>query len=75
MKNGQCPKCNSSNIFKKENGLLMGGKTQTLAIFIGSFTQGAACDCYICADCGYFESFIVSKDTLEQVRQAWTKVS
>ena len=26
MKNGQCPKCNSSNVFKHENGFLLGGQ-------------------------------------------------
>ena len=76
MKNGQCPKCNSTNVFKSENGLSMGGHTTTLQIFTGPFNSSlpAGCESYVCADCGYFENYIVTKDRLEEVRKQWKKV-
>ena len=75
MKSGQCPKCKSSNVFMSKNGLLMGGTRTTVQIITGSFSQGAACDCYVCADCGYLENYIIDQERLNEVRQKWNKVT
>ena len=76
MKNGQCPKCKSSNVFKSKDGFSMGGHSVTLAIFSGSLgSMPASCDSYVCTECGYFENYIISKDRLQEVQKNWTKVT
>lgn len=75
MKDGKCPKCNSSKVFKNTNGLVMGGHRNTLEIYTaGGSSKGAACDNYICTNCGYFENYIVAADILNEVNEKWSKV-
>lgn len=57
MKNGKCIKCNSDNVFAKEyelNALTLNGTR-------------IANQSYICADCGYFETYITDKDALSKI--------
>ena len=75
MKNGLCPKCNSTNVFMKNNGIWLGGHTLPLTIFPGSIGSGANCESYVCVDCGYFENYVVTKELLEEIRQKWNKVA
>ncbi len=74
MKSGRCPKCNSTDVFKRENGLSMGGHTTTLSIFGGSLGMPAACESYVCTNCGYFENYIITRERLDDVRNKWSKV-
>ena len=75
MKKGTCPKCYSSNVFKSENGISLGGHTSTLSMFTGSMSMPAACESYVCVDCGYFENYIITQERLHEVQMKWTKVS
>ncbi len=57
MKSGKCIKCNSSNVYVKEyelNTITLNGKR-------------IANESYICADCGYFETYITDKDALSKI--------
>ena len=78
MKNGTCPKCNSSNIVMKNMGFLMGaGDAETYLQFWPDDkapSESAECDNYVCLDCGYFESYIVDKASLEILGKKWTRV-
>jgi hypothetical protein len=78
MKNGQCPKCHSTNIFKNVNGIDWGNEGSGIGIWIGSINSRSIawsdCDSYICADCGYFENYILDKDVLQKVQAKWKKV-
>ena len=78
MKNGKCPKCNSSNVFKNENGLYW-GEHLWVDVWFGTFREGSNeqsnCDVYICTDCGYFEHYLLDKDVLQKVRSQWTRVA
>jgi len=76
MKNGQCPKCNSSNVFKMQNGIYWGNGYLR---FVGSRPlMNTNCDSYVCIDCGYFENYIVDREILQKVpnmKKGWTKVA
>ena len=57
MKSGKCIKCNSSNVFVKAHEL-------------NKFTlnkKNVAHESYLCADCGYFETYITDKDELGKI--------
>ena len=57
MKNGTCVKCNSSNVYHKENEL----NTITLnGAKVGSKS-------FICTDCGYSEPYITDKEALKKI--------
>ena len=57
MKNGTCPKCNSTNVYFKEYALdkvtLDGRSVEYLN--------------YVCTDCGYFETYITDKTALSRI--------
>lgn len=57
MKNGKCPKCDSSNVYFKEYALdkvTVDGKS---AEYVN----------YVCTDCGYFETYITDKYALSKI--------
>lgn len=33
------------------------------------------CDVYICADCGYFEHYLLNQEVLQDVRNKWIRVA
>jgi len=57
MKSGKCPKCNSSNVYFKDYAL-------TEVRLDGKQVDYVA---HICADCGYFETYITNKDALGRI--------
>ncbi len=77
MKDGTCPKCNSSSVFKQQNGVR---PERQFWVYTGvnsgipSSYQTTA-ETYLCIDCGYFENYIPVDKRLEQVQKVWTKVS
>ena len=80
MKNGQCPKCNSSNVFKYGNGVRFGedGGGDSLTDFSGDVShliRYVAYESYACLDCGYFEDYIPDAGTLQEIQKKWTKIA
>jgi hypothetical protein len=77
MKNGKCPKCNSTNVFMNRKGIEWGGGWW-LEIWMGNLNERSSrqsdYDSYICADCGFFENYILDKNVLNEVQTKWTKV-
>ena len=57
MKNGICPKCNSSNIYFKPYEL----REVRLHNKLVEYTD------YVCSDCGYFETYITDKDAVGKI--------
>lgn len=57
MKNGICPKCNSTKVFFKPYELL------------DVRLHGQKCEYtnYVCVECGYFETYITDKDALNTI--------
>ena len=57
MKNGTCPKCSSTHIYFKPYALdkvTLDGKSV-------EYTS------WVCTDCGYIETYITDKDTLDKI--------
>ena len=75
MKNGQCPKCGSSEIYHKLNGLAGSSSVAVRVSWISSLWL----DIYVCTDCGYVESYVesyaVDKGKLSKLREKWDRVA
>jgi predicted nucleic-acid-binding Zn-ribbon protein len=71
MKNGQCPKCSSSEIYHKLGGLADSGEVGVRM----SWMSYLSLDIYICTDCGYVESYAVDKNEFSKLREKWDKVA
>lgn len=69
MRNGQCPKCGSSDIR---------AITAPLGDGIGRLPLGlldsAGLDYYVCVYCGYVESYIASNRHLKKISAKWPMV-
>ncbi len=74
MKNGRCPKCDSSQVFSGADVFPKSGPFTCNAIPI-SLTALAPLDNYVCLDCGYVESYISTAEDLETVRRKWPLAS
>jgi predicted nucleic-acid-binding Zn-ribbon protein len=75
MKNtGQCPKCNSTEIYCNK-----GNKIGSRAGINVDIWGGFYITVYICADCGYIEEFMsdehFAKGRMEKVKKKWHKYS
>ena len=72
MKNGKCPKCHSSEIYKRptfppHSNLAFGN------LAIGFFTK-LRFHIYACTHCGYLEAYITDKEDLKEIEEKWDKV-
>lgn len=70
MKNGQCPKCGSHEVFCNTNRKFPSLNTIT----VGSGTSGdryVPLDTYICGSCGYVESYISRPSDLDRIKEEW----
>ena len=74
MKNGQCPICNSSDVFKKTTGVWFGNTGLTVNTG-GLVTSKTDFESYVCTNCGYFENYFVDKARLLEVQKKWTRVA
>ncbi len=73
MKNGQCPKCGSREVYSGANIPLKSGPFTSNAIPI-SLTSMAALDNYVCVACGLVESYVADSTKLEDIVKNWDKV-
>jgi len=74
MKNGQCPRCGSKEVYSGANIPLKSGPFSSNAIPIGLASM-AALDNYVCVTCGLVESYIADASKLEDVAKRWDKVA
>lgn len=73
MKNGTCPKCGSSEVLAGTDVFPKSGPFSCNAIPV-SLTAMAALDNYVCAGCGYVESYISRQEDIEIIRRKWPAV-
>jgi predicted nucleic-acid-binding Zn-ribbon protein len=73
LKTGNCPKCNSKNVFSGAGIPLKKGPFGSNSIPIG-LTSMAALDNYVCGDCGYVERYISDQTKLAEIARKWDKV-
>ncbi len=75
MKKGKCPKCGSQEIYSGAGISLKGGTYGCNTIPLGGvFGRHAPLDNYVCAECGYVESYINSAGDLEKIRSRWPHI-
>ena len=75
MKEGVCPKCQSTEVYSGAKIKLKTGAYGCNTIPLGGALRGhVALDNYVCIQCGYLESYIGSKDALEKIRGLWEKI-
>ena len=73
MKTGKCPKCGSSSVYTRRNGI--GEDSGARYIHGLSFvTTVTPVDTFLCTECGYFEHYIADRDRLCEVPEKWDEV-
>jgi DNA-directed RNA polymerase subunit RPC12/RpoP len=73
MSNKRCPRCDSQSFYKMRNGIISGDK-HVFVRGLGLLTPRTDRMTYLCADCGYYENYIIDKDILLGVTRKWEKV-
>jgi predicted nucleic-acid-binding Zn-ribbon protein len=72
MKMTECPKCKSTNVFMKQNGI---GWTGGLLVGLGFGMIGPGdWVTYLCTSCGYFENYVTQHDWLTKIQSDPNKV-
>ena len=75
MKSGRCPKCGSTEVHAGTRVSAKGGVYGSNSIPIGALGFSyAALDNYVCATCGYVESYIADEDKLRKIALKWPRV-
>jgi predicted nucleic-acid-binding Zn-ribbon protein len=73
MKNGQCPKCGSHEVFSNTNRKFPA--LNTLTIGSGNFgNRYAYLDTYVCVRCGYVENYVAKQADLNYIKEEWAVV-
>ncbi|HEX2697714.1 MAG TPA: hypothetical protein VHM28_08390 [Anaerolineales bacterium] len=81
MKNGQCPKCQSTDVYKGSTSPLHAGEGLVhLEAYPPNRGVNLLIDAYVCHNCGYTEMYVaegsMSKvDAIAQDSKNWKKVS
>lgn len=73
MKTGTCPKCSSDDVFSGAGISLKKGPFGSNSIPVG-LTSIAALDNYVCAECGYVESYVSDPKKLVEISRKWDKI-
>jgi hypothetical protein len=68
MKNGKCPKCGSTEVYKTANGPGQRGYRQ-----LSMFTKARLAE-YICCGCGLVESYLDDMNVVEKIKSKCSKV-
>ena len=72
MKNGTCPKCGLSSVYKRTAGISR--RDGGVHIYTGAVTKSSKLDDYAGTGCGTIESHIPDPDKLRAVEKSWPKV-
>ncbi len=73
MKTGICPKCSSHEVFSGAGIALKKGPFGSNSIPIG-LTSIAALDNFVCAECGYVESYVSDPGKWVEISRKWDKI-
>jgi hypothetical protein len=72
MRSGVCPKCGSEEVYVGPPSSLLAKRYNIIPITIWFY---AVLDYYVCANCGYVESYIIDEGKLRKISQKWPRVS
>jgi predicted nucleic-acid-binding Zn-ribbon protein len=73
LREGKCPKCGSDEIYAGIDVAPKSGPFASNSIPVGLFSI-AALDNYVCAQCGYLESYVADGEKLEEISRKWRKI-
>jgi predicted nucleic-acid-binding Zn-ribbon protein len=73
LKTGICPKCSSHEVFSGAGIALKKGPFGSNSIPIG-LTSIAALDNFVCAECGYVESYVSDPGKWVEISRKWDKI-
>lgn len=73
MRNGTCPGCHSSTVYKKKNGVKV-GSGDGMYVYTGAVTMASDFEAYICTSCGYVELHVTDREKLQRVAESWDRV-
>jgi predicted nucleic-acid-binding Zn-ribbon protein len=74
VKEGKCPKCGSDRVFHGSDIPAKSGPFGSNSIPI-TMVSIAALDNYVCAHCGYVESYVAESSKLREISRKWPRVS
>ncbi len=80
MKDGHCPKCNSSEVYRGTQSPVQAGDSLVhLVAYARNTGFNLLLDAYVCANCGYVELYVaegskVNLGVLSQDHKTWQKV-
>lgn len=72
MQNGQCPRCKSTQVYKKMNGIVSGDKCVYVK-GLSMLTSPSDRLTFLCSQCGYYEDHIVDPEVLQKIKEKWEK--
>jgi len=72
LKQGQCPKCHSQEVYAGVDVLPKSGPFGSNSIPI-SIVSIAALDNYVCVQCGYLERYVADAEKLKEISRKWQK--
>lgn len=73
MKDGQCPRCHSHQVYSSSELSHKSGVSKSNTIPL-SFFRTIPLDNYVCTNCGYVESYVAEPDMLSVIEDLWKKV-
>ena len=72
MRKGTCVKCGSEEVYTSKDSWNQHGGFESNTVPVTLFSQ-AVLENYVCADCGYVESYVHDQKKREKVREKWAK--
>lgn len=75
MKDGNCPKCGATAVYRGPTGLVATGWAARDAAFLPmTLWSTAGLTNYVCTACGYVERYVMSPDERSVIAQNWEKI-
>jgi predicted nucleic-acid-binding Zn-ribbon protein len=80
MKNGQCPKCSSREIYASTDGGGIGDGFSVQVLDGDSMKPTRQWQTFLCADCGYYENYLLDDVKIARIVEdpqnaGWKKLS
>jgi predicted nucleic-acid-binding Zn-ribbon protein len=80
VKNGQCPKCSSREVYASVDNGGIGDGFSVHVLYGESMSPTREWQTFLCASCGYFENYLLDETKINRIvedpaRSGWKKVS
>ena len=73
MRDGHCPKCGATAIYRRGD-IGKGSNSNAILVNLAPLTRHAWVDIYVCVNCGYVENYIEDAKHLSFIADHWTAV-